>query len=184
MPKSRLGHVILAIILLSSSSAWAQRSKPRREAPAERLDDDQARKEDEAKKAALEAAGRWLEIFDSGQYGNAFQEMAPALKQVIDTERWEAATKAIRAPLGQVLGRKPGEVRYLQTEPSESLAQLATGVRMFQERKIQLPYREWVLVRCQARFQRHRGPVAESLQLVKDDDGKWKVIAILIQHAR
>jgi hypothetical protein len=82
------------------------------------------------------------------------------------------------------MGRKSVDVKYIEAEPSESLAQLASGVRMFQEKKIQLPYREWVQVRCQARFRNRRGLVAESLQLVKDEDGKWKVIAILIQHGR
>lgn len=185
MRASRLSHVILAFFLLSASGAWAQRSKPR-EAPNQGQDDDQGKNEkaESAKQEALEAARKWLEIFDSGQYGNAFQEMAPAFTQAIDSEMWETATRSIRVPLGRVIARKPGEMRYLETEPSETMAQLASGVRMFQEKKIQLPYREWVVLQCHARFQNYRGPVVECLQLVKDEDRQWKVIAISIQQGR
>jgi Protein of unknown function (DUF4019) len=176
---------VFALIVASSFGAWAQqRSRPRRDAGGLGQDDDQARQENEAKRAAALAAGKWLEICDAGNFAKAFEETAPALAKAIDSQQWEAATSAIRTPLGRVLGRRPATIQYLQSEPTEILAHMATTTRVFQEKKVALPYREWALLQCQARFENARGVMIETLQLVKDDDGTWKVIGIRIQEGR
>ena len=72
----------------------------------------------------------------------------------------------------------------MRSEPTEIVAQLSSSVRIFQERQVALPYREWVLLQCQARFENHRGVMIESVQLVKDDDGQWKVLGIMPQESR
>ena len=176
---------VVALVLASSSGAWAQqRSKPRRDGGGPGQDDEQARKEGEAKHAALAVADQWLELFDAGNFGKAFEEMAPALTKVLDTDQWEAATGAFRTPLGKVLGRRPVAVRYFQSEPTEIVAQLSSTARIFQEKKVQLPYCEWISLQCEARFANYRGTVVEHLQLVKDDDGKWKVLGIALERER
>jgi hypothetical protein len=176
---------IFALIVASSSSAWAQqRSKPRRDGAALGQDDEQAKKEDEAKRAAALAAGKWLEIFDAGNYALAFKEMAPALARALESAQWEAATGAFRKPLGRVVERRAVGMQYMQSEPVEIVAQLSAAVRIFQEKQVALPYREWVLLQCQARFENARGVMIETVQLAKDDDGTWKVIGIRIREGR
>ena len=176
---------IVALLLASSSGAWAQqRSKPRRDAGNQGQDDGQANREDEAKRAAALAAGKWLETFDAGNYGRAFEEMAPALAKAIDSAEWEAATSAFRTPLGRALGRRPTAMQYLQSEPTEIVAQLSSTTRIFQVKQVALPYREWVLLQCQARFENSPGVMLETVQLAKDDDGTWKVTGIRIEEGR
>ena len=176
---------VLALVLASSSGAWAQqRSKPRREGGAQGQDDGQANREDEAKRAAALAAGKWLETFDAGNYGKAFEDMAPALASAIDSAQWEAATGAFRTPLGRVMGRRPTGMQYLKSEPTEIALQLSSTTRLFQEKQVALPYREWVLLQCQARFENAPGVMLETVQLAKDDDGTWKVTGIRIQEGR
>jgi hypothetical protein len=176
---------IFALIVASSSGAWAQqRSRPRREEGSHGQDDEQARKEDDAKRAACLAAGKWLEIFDAGNYAKAFEAMAPALTEAIESEPWEAATSAFRTPLGRVVERRPAALRCWKSEPTEIIAQMSSTAQVFQVKKVSLPYREWALLQCQARFENSRGAMIETMQLVKDDDGTWKVLGIRIDAGR
>ena len=106
------------------------------------------------------------------------------MAEAIDSEQWEAATSAFRTPLGRIVGRRPSAMQYLQSDPTEIALQLSSTFRIFQEKQVALPYREWILLQCQARFQHDRGVMLETLQLVKDGDGTWKVIGIRIQESR
>ena len=176
---------VCALVLAYSSGAWAQqRSKPRRDGSAQGQDDKQARKEDEAKRAAVQSASKWLESFDAGNYGKSFEVMAPALTSAIDSAQWEAATSAFRTPLGRVVARRPAAMQYHKSEPIEIALQLSSTLRVFQEKQVALPYREWVLLQCQVRFENAPDVMLETVQLVKDEDGTWKVIGIKIQEGR
>ncbi len=66
----------------------------------------------EAEKAAVEAAGAWLDLLDSGKYSECWEEAAEYVKALANKENWQKTFQGVRQPLGKMVSRELDSKRY------------------------------------------------------------------------
>ena len=71
----------------------------------------------EAEKDALKAAGEWLILIDTGEYGLSWDNAAELFKQAITKEQWEKTLKAVRPALGDLISRNVKSATYANSLP-------------------------------------------------------------------
>lgn len=74
-------------------------------------------KEKEKEKAALAAAQKWLLLVDSGNYGQSWEEASVYFKNFVTQKQWQESLNAVREPLGKVISREVGSIKYKKSLP-------------------------------------------------------------------
>ena len=85
--RSYITLVIIAVIVSCAGCAKKQETNP------------------EAEKAALEAAGAWLQLLDSGEYAKTWEEAAGYVKKLSSREEWQKTFQGARQPLGNAANK-------------------------------------------------------------------------------
>lgn len=106
------------------------------------------------------AARSWLRRVDDGRHPASWAAAAPVLRQEIGAREWDAALRAVRAPLGRCLWR---QLRSRATVEGPDGA-------------LKGPY---VVIRFESAFERREATV-ETVTPVLGADGRWRVAAYFI----
>lgn len=109
----------------------------------------------EAEKLALESAGAWLELVDTGEYGASWQEAAGYFKSAVPKDGWEQAIAGVRSPLGAVVSRKVKSKTYATALPGA-------------------PDGEYVVIQYDTDFENKRSAV-ETVTPMRESDGTWRI---------
>jgi hypothetical protein len=107
------------------------------------------------------AAWSWLRLVDEGRHSASWAAASSLLKEEIGPSGWEAALRAVRAPLGRCLSR---------TLRSSTVVEGPSG-------DLQGPY---VVFRVESVFEGET-TVTETLTPVRGPDGRWRVAAYFIR---
>ncbi len=113
-----------------------------------------------AETAAVEAAGRWLSLVDSGRFGESWREAATLLRQSVPKAQWEASVGAARRPFGALLSRRVRGAQYAESLPGA-------------------PDGRYVVIQYDAVFERKRSAV-ETVTPMWDGDA-WRVSGYYIK---
>ncbi len=138
--RARFVGVILAI-LVSAASAVAE--------------------DKEAVGKAQAAAKGWLELTDSGKYGQSWDEAASLFRAAITRADWEKALKGVRAPLGSLVSRKVRSATFTRSVPGA-------------------PDGEYVVIQFDTQFQ-NKAAAVETVTPMREKDGSWRVSGYYIK---
>ncbi len=114
----------------------------------------------EKESAAEAVALHWLQIVDAGNYGQAWEEAAPLLRDAISRDNWRRTMLNFRRSLGTVSSRTFKSVEYKTQLPG-------------------VPDGEYVLIQYDTSFENKKSSV-ETVTPMRDKDGKWKVSGYFI----
>jgi hypothetical protein len=109
---------------------------------------------------AICVARSWLRLVDDDRHPESWAAAAPLLREGVGSREWDAALRAVRAPLGRCLGRKLQSRAVVEGPPGA----------------LRGPY---VVIRFETEFERRRGAV-ETITPVLGPDGRWRVAAYFI----
>ena len=109
---------------------------------------------------ATSVARSWLRLVDDGRHPASWAAAAPLLREEIGSHEWDAALRAVRAPLGRCLWRKLLSQAVVEGPPGA----------------LKGPY---VVIRFESVFER-RSRAAETITPVLGPDGRWRVAAYFI----
>lgn len=115
----------------------------------------------EAKKAAVEAAGAWLELVDSGKYSESWEEFAEYVKALVNRDNWQKTFQGVRQPLGKMVSRELKSTRYTTSAPGA-------------------PDGQYVIIQYKTSFENKKSAI-ETVTPMLDKDGKWKVSGYYIK---
>ena len=115
----------------------------------------------EAEDAAVVAAQKWLNLIDTSEYGESWEQAATYFKQVVPKEKWEQAVGAVRGPLGELKARKVKSATYATSLPGA-------------------PDGEYVVIQFSASFSKKQSAV-ETVTPMKEPDGTWRVSGYYIK---
>ena len=106
------------------------------------------------KRAADQAAGKWLALVDRGQYERSWQEAATLFRQQITSYAWAQAIIGVRRPLGAMRSRILMSATYATSLPGA-------------------PDGEYVVLQYQTRFDNKQHAVETVTPML--DNGHWRV---------
>jgi serine/threonine-protein kinase len=106
------------------------------------------------------AAHSWLQLVDDEQHPASWAAAAGLLREEIGSREWDAALRAVRAPLGRCLWRTLRSRTVVEGPPGP----------------LRGPY---VVIRFDSEFERG-GAVGETITPVLGPDGRWRVAAYFI----
>jgi hypothetical protein len=109
----------------------------------------------QAELAAQDAAADWLELVDSGQYEESWQQTAPFFKNAVPMDKWLQTMQSLRDPLGRNLSRD------LQ---SASYRTMLKGA----------PDGEYVVIKIESVYE-NKASANEIITPMMDADGQWRV---------
>ncbi len=118
----------------------------------------------EPKAAAVAAMEKWLQGIDAGQYEQSWKDAADHFQQHLTAEKWVEALNNIRTPLGKCTQRTLASAA-LQKDPVNG----QTVVKG-----------EFVTAQFDSSFDNLKYAI-EAVAVVKDADGRWKVIGYRIK---
>ncbi|MEW6749623.1 MAG: DUF4019 domain-containing protein [Candidatus Latescibacterota bacterium] len=95
------GIALICGLLLASLAACGDRGEPGA-GGSEEATGGTAR----AEEAAVDAAQAWLELVDSGNYGESWEEAAAYFRGAVAKEEHVHSLEAVRAPLGELVSRE------------------------------------------------------------------------------
>ncbi len=110
--------------------------------------------------AAIEAANRWLELVDSGQFSESWRHSSSVFRQTVSEVQWENSLAVVREPLGKLISRKVVVSRYTEAYPGA-------------------PDRRYVVLQYQAVYERKESAIETLMPLY--DDGEWRVSGYFIR---
>lgn len=116
----------------------------------------------DAKEAAQEAATEWLELTDTGEFAESYEQSAALMTEKVKQKQWEQKIGQRKRQLGALQSREFAEAQY-----RDSLQQLPDG--------------EYVLLRYEAQFEKAK--FNEVLLTVKEND-EWKVASYTLRPMR
>jgi hypothetical protein len=128
--------------------------------PAAAVAQDQTAKQE----AAKQAARSWLALVDAVNYGQSWREAASFFQSKVSKEDWEKALQQVRAPLGVAGSRTLLGAQYQTDLPNT-------------------PKGEYVILPYKTEFA-GMGPVLETVILMLDKDGKWRVSGYFVKPAQ
>jgi hypothetical protein len=146
--------------LLFSATAGAQlkpppaAKPPAAEKPAAAAPAPAAAENREKERAGSLAAAGWLTLLDRRDWGRAWETSSAVFRSSVPLAAWMDGIPKVRAPLGNLVERKPAQSQY----------------------KTQLegrPAGEYVTVIFDAKFAQKE--TQEIVTTVRDPDGKWRV---------
>ncbi len=109
----------------------------------------------EKTRAAQGAASEWLQLVDSGNYAQSWEQAANVMKGNVAKEQWQQMLNRNRAPLGKLLSRKLMSVEYKEDLPGA-------------------PAGQYVLLQYESSFE-NKASVLETAAPTVDGDGRWRV---------
>ena len=112
-------------------------------------------------KAAIDASKAWLKLVDEGKYSKSWDEAAQYFKNAVPREQWKTSLESVRSPLGKVQSRNLKSKNYTKTLPGA-------------------PDGEYVVIQYETSFQNKQHAI-ETVTLMMDKDGKWKVSGYYIK---
>jgi hypothetical protein len=115
------------------------------------------------KRAPTDAAAQWLALVDSGQYAESWFQASSFFRGTMSKEQWKDALDKVRAPLGKVESRQLKSATYTTKVPNA-------------------PAGEYVIIQNDTNFERVPRMV-ETITLMLEKDGKWKVSGYFIKRA-
>jgi len=161
-------NVTLAIVSLLIVSAVILSSCQKKQPTAEPEDKPESRAEKttiestsqpqsnpEAEQAAIQAANAWLQLVDSGDYAESWQESAKFFRNALAKDRWEQSCQAFREPLGKLVSRQVNSTHYTTTAPGA-------------------PDGQYVIIQYETSFENKKSAV-ETVTPMMDSDGQWRV---------
>ncbi|MGH7942073.1 MAG: DUF4019 domain-containing protein [Limisphaerales bacterium] len=107
-----------------------------------------------ASKEAVEAAQKWLEGIDAGQYAQSWQDASAAFQTAVSEQIWASELSADRKPLGGLESRKLASSRYATQLPDA-------------------PDGQYVVMQFDTSFANKKSAV-ETVTFMLDKDGQWK----------
>jgi hypothetical protein len=141
--RSYITFAIVAAIVSCAGCAQKQKTNP------------------EAEKAALEAAGAWLELLDSGKYSESWEEAAGYAKALVNKEQWQKTFQGVRQPLGKLVSRELKSASYTTTVPGA-------------------PDGQYVIIQYKTSFE-NKASAIETVTPMLDKDGRWRVSGYYIK---
>lgn len=111
--------------------------------------------------AARQSAKSWLAIVDGGHYAQSWDAASQYLKSSITKDKWTADVGKARAATGALRSRKLASIQYKKGLPN-------------------MPSAEYVVAIYDATF-RDQPSAAETVFLMRDNDGHWRVAGYLIK---
>jgi len=116
----------------------------------------------DAEKLGIASAQAWLELVDSEEYTESWEDAAEYFKSAITKEEWENTIHALRNPFGKVVSRKFKSQRYKTSLPG-------------------IPYRDHIVIQYNTTFDKKKAAI-ETITLIIDKDGKWKILNYNIKN--
>ena len=110
--------------------------------------------------AAAKAAGDWLKLIDSGEYGKAWDECAPAFRERVPRQQWLDGLPKNRAEFGAFKSRAMNATAYRTSIPGA-------------------PDGEYVMVRFASEFEKN--PAAEEIVSLTLQSGAWRPVGYLLR---
>jgi hypothetical protein len=117
--------------------------------------------EEEARKAAAAAAQSWLALVDAGEYAKSWSAAAALFQKQVTADQWEETVRGVRGQLGKLVSRKAAKAEYSRTLPGA-------------------PDGEYVVQQYSSAFE-HKKEGSETVVLVREKDGSWKVVGYFIR---
>ncbi len=106
-----------------------------------------------------DSAITWLEIVDSGEYAESWNQTAPFFQSQLSRKQWEQALSTVRTPLGKLVSR--------QVKNSSPLASLPGA-----------PDGEYIVVTLRTSYENKES--ATETVTVSNVGGKWQVVGYFI----
>jgi Protein of unknown function (DUF4019) len=110
---------------------------------------------------AQQSAEAWLQLVDSGKFGESWDESASLFKGAVAKGQWEHMLHATRDPLGKLQSRKLTSASYTKSLPGA-------------------PDGEYVVTRYDSSFE-HKQSAVETITSMLDKDGTWRVSGYYIK---
>lgn len=110
---------------------------------------------------AQQSAERWLQLVDSGKFGESWDDSSSLFKAAVTREQWEHKLHETRDPLGKLQSRKLKSATYAKSLPGA-------------------PDGEYVVIRYDSSFERKQSAV-ETITPMLDKDGVWRVSGYYIK---
>jgi len=109
----------------------------------------------------VETALGWLKLIDERDYGKSFDEMAALFRGAVSKANWEKTMDLYEKGFGKAVSRKVSSKRHTRYLP--------TG-----------PAGEYVIIEFESSFE-HKSKAAETVTLMRDRDGVWRVTNYFIK---
>lgn len=156
--------VVLTAALLSCTGCSTKKEESKPEAEKKTKDTPETKKVEsnpEAEKAALEVAGPWLELVDSGKFAETWEQTAEFFRNAVEKDEWVKALKSFRVPLGKMVSREVKSTRYTESAPGA-------------------PDAQYVIIQYNTSFENKKSGI-ETITPMLDKDGKWRVSGYYIK---
>jgi hypothetical protein len=111
--------------------------------------------------AAALAAVQWLALLDKADYAGSWAQTGSAFRNAVTAEEWTGAAMGTRGRMGYLKERKNKTVRLTNTLPG-------------------VPDGEYAVVQYDTAFEK-KEKAQESLTLVREPDGAWRVVGYFIR---
>ncbi|HTB98904.1 MAG TPA: DUF4019 domain-containing protein [Terracidiphilus sp.] len=118
----------------------------------------------EKQKTAQQNAQSWLALVDGGSYGQSWQEASSFFQSKISRTDWEKALQQVRSPLGAASNRTAIGSSYQTDVPNA-------------------PKGEYVVLQYKTDFA-GMGAGVETISLMLDHDGKWRIAGYFVKPAQ
>jgi hypothetical protein len=116
---------------------------------------------DTPEKQGQTAAEQWLKLLDNGDYGTSWEKTAAFFREKVTKQQWLAAMNQSRVPIGKTVKRTLKSATYLKNIPD-----MKEG--------------NYVIAQFNTDFEKKKNAV-ETITLMKESDGSWRVIGFYIQ---
>lgn len=118
-----------------------------------------------ADKAALrdgrQAAAAWLHLIDAADFAKGWASAASGFRRAVTLQAWEQASGGVRSPLGRVIERVERSAQFSKSLPGA-------------------PDGEYIVLQFQSTFE-HKAKAIETVTVVRDTDGLWRVTGYFIK---
>lgn len=113
------------------------------------------------KEAGIDTATRWLKLTDAKDYNASWQSAAQMFKSAVTADQWATTITSARDPLGKVVSRDLFHDQLTATLPG-------------------MPDGRYLVLRYVTRFA-NKAHAVESITLMKESDGTWRVAGYFIK---
>ena len=123
-----------------------------------------AQSEDAKRRVAEQSAQGWLKVVDAGKFEQSWNEASTFFKSAVTQEKWNQALQQVRTPLGTASNRSSMGSMYQTDLPNA-------------------PKGEYVVMQFKTDFAK-TGAAIETVSVMLDSDGKWRVAGYFIKPAQ
>lgn len=109
---------------------------------------------------AKQSAKQWLELTDSGKYGQSWEKAAKLFKSSVTKKQWESKIKSAREPLGKVISREVLSAAYARQLPG-------------------VPDGDYVVIQYSTSFEKKKSAVETVTPML--DGSAWRVSGYFIK---